>query len=482
VETTSEHPEGSHERAHSGVPTARDPDSEAAGTPLPQPTPRRRPGWVTTLVRLLTLRRTTEVPARASIGLIVLLASLACTAWIGVDWLRNRPDPEFYVYGVSGFAWYALIVFAIAAMLARRSRPVLDWQRALTVVLACVPLFMVVRYFIERYLSPPWSVVALLLLLLYVSLYGRRSLFALSGATQPRALASGILVGILSLWVSDRLYVDSSVWMAPDDAEADYESAWDEAEPLLFSQSARIDTAVDAVEPAPGDAPAVFFVGFAGYAEERVFAEEIKLAARVVGDRYESRRRSVLLVNDRRSRNAQPLASPTALRYALRRLATKMNTERDILFLALSSHGSVDSLAVSNRPLLLQDLSAADLASALADSGIKWRVIVISACHSGSFIDELRNPNTIVITAAAADKTSFGCSDDRDLTDFGEAFYRDALPQSKSLREAFNDAKAEIAAREKREHVIASSPKAFFGAAIDRYLAAREQDGAKRSP
>ena len=78
---------------------------------------------------------------------------------------------------------------------------------------------------------------------------------------------------------------------------------------------------------------------------------------------------------------------------------------------------------------MLQDLTADDLASALQESGIKWRTIVISACHAGSFIDALRNPDTIVITAAEADKASFGCSDDRNLTYFGEAFYRDALPR-----------------------------------------------------
>jgi hypothetical protein len=121
---------------------------------------------------------------------------------------------------------------------------------------------------------------------------------------------------------------------------------------------------------------------------------------------------------------------------------------------------------------MLKDLGASDLAAALQESGIKWRVIVISACHAGSFIDELRNPNTMVITASAGDKTSFGCSDERDLTYFGEAFYRDALPDAKSLRDAFETAKAAIGAREKREDIDeASDPTAFFGEAIERHLA-----------
>jgi hypothetical protein len=431
--------------------------------------PRSR--WPATLLRLLTLRNAPDPPASASGGLLLLLACLAVGVWVGLNWFDNLPEPELYIYGAPDIAWYGLIALALAVLLAARSVPAVGFPRMLAVVLAAIPIFIVVRYLSGRYLSAPWTMVASLLLLLYCVAYGARSLRALSGRRQPVALVSGVLLTLGLLWLTQSLFVDPSVWMTAEaDDASDYESTWKESEPLLFSQSARIDAAVDAIAPAADAAPAVFFVGFAGYAEERVFAEEIELAARVVGNRYGSERRSVFLVNDRRSLENYPLASPTALRYALRRLATKMNTERDILFLALSSHGSLNSLAVSNGPLSLQDLTAADLASALRESGIQWRVIVISACHAGSFIDELRNPDTIVITASAADKTSFGCSDDRDLTYFGEAFYRDALPEAKSLREAFGTAKSEIMAREKRENVSASSPQAFFGAEIERYL------------
>jgi hypothetical protein len=98
-------------------------------------------------------------------------------------------------------------------------------------------------------------------------------------------------------------------------------------------------------------------------------------------------------------------------------------------------------------------------------------VIVISACHAGAFIKPLQDDNTIILTAAAADRTSFGCSDDRDLTYFGEAFYRDAFPKSASLRQAFARAAADIATREHTEGIKASNPQAFFGTAMDRKLA-----------
>jgi hypothetical protein len=149
-----------------------------------------------------------------------------------------------------------------------------------------------------------------------------------------------------------------------------------------------------------------------------------------------------------------------------------MRLDRDVLFLAISSHGGRDAvIAVANSELPLDDLTDDDLAAALRDSGIQWRVIILSACYAGAFIPSLRDPQTIVITAAASDRSSFGCSNDRDMTYFGEAFYRDALPKAGSLRDAFERARAAIAVRERREGVTPSQPQAYFGAKIEAKLA-----------
>jgi hypothetical protein len=148
-----------------------------------------------------------------------------------------------------------------------------------------------------------------------------------------------------------------------------------------------------------------------------------------------------------------------------------MDVERDVLFLSISSHGSEDpAIAVSNVDLPFNDVNDEDLAQALHESGVKWRVIVISACYAGAFIDALKDSQTIVITAAAADRTSFGCGSDSDLTYFGSAFYRDALPGARTLRDAFEKAKAAIAQRERREHVDASRPQAYFGTDMENKL------------
>ena len=63
-----------------------------------------------------------------------------------------------------------------------------------------------------------------------------------------------------------------------------------------------------------------------------------------------------------------------------------------------------------------------EVAAVLDREGIKNRVVIVSACYSGTFVPPLANDNTIVLTAADAKSTSFGCAPERDWTYFGDAF------------------------------------------------------------
>ena len=245
-------------------------------------------------------------------------------------------------------------------------------------------------------------------------------------------------------------------------------------------QRALIDAQVARFSGGPDPRGRVYFLGFAGYGEERVFAEEIKLAAQRVGERYGSATRSVLLLNDRRDLTTWPLASASSLRYSLQEVARVMNRDEDVLFLALSSHGSRNAtIDVSNTGMTEQALSARMVAKMLEETGIKWRVVVVSACFSGTFIKPLADSHTIVIAAAAKNRSSFGCSDQRDLTYFGEAFYRDALPHSTYLRAAFDAARMDIREREREEDFTPSQPQGYFGLLMEEKLRAIEQSTAR---
>jgi Peptidase C13 family len=141
-----------------------------------------------------------------------------------------------------------------------------------------------------------------------------------------------------------------------------------------------------------------------------------------------------------------------------------------VLVLFLTSHGSEDGLEVENGTLPLAQLAPGDLRAALDASGIRWRVVVVSACYAGVFIDELKSETTAIVTAADAAHSSFGCEEDRELTWFGEAFLKDSLPGAPTLEEAFRKAAGLIARREEAGHETHSNPQLYMGALIRRKL------------
>ena len=225
------------------------------------------------------------------------------------------------------------------------------------------------------------------------------------------------------------------------------------------------------MRPTQAGKPGVYFVGFAGDGDQAIFRREALFASDAFGVRFGSLDRSVLLINDADDRDSYPLASVSGLQQTLKVLASRMNPDEDVLVLFLTSHGSEDGLEVQNGSLPLSQLAPEDLRAALDDSGIRWRVIVVSSCYAGVFIDTLKSETTAVITAADASHSSFGCEDDRELTWFGEAFLKDSLPGSASLQAAFDKAAGLIRRREEQEHQTHSNPQLFVGSLMQRKLA-----------
>jgi hypothetical protein len=429
-------------------------------------------GWPAALLQLWTLRPLKSAPSGSAPAATLIMAAAWLALWVAIDRWQSEPDPQFLISGVPLLPWYALAILGLAVLLRWRARPAPGFAPLLTLAMGAVPLPLLFEGVLAVYLQPPWFLVAAILVGAYTLFYLARGLHALSGETQRVAAGAGLVFIVGFVWLTDALNVIPDVWTPAEVRATEPGDQLAEAETLLFGQAARIDQSLAAVAGGASPKAQAFFLGFAGVGDEKVFAQEIGLAARVLGERYDITNRSVSLINDERDLERAPLATVSGLKYALHGLAAHMNLERDVLFLSISSHGAEDpAIVVANSQLPLKDLTDEELADDLRDSGITWRVIIISACYAGGFIESLRDPKTIIITASAADRTSFGCSNDRDLTYFGEAFYRDALPGARSLREAFETAKAAIAARERRDHVTPSNPQAYFGTAMEAKLA-----------
>ncbi len=292
------------------------------------------------------------------------------------------------------------------------------------------------------------------------------------------ALGSGVRRGLAALAVT-AVFAGLSYCMPytgiwDHDYSADY--AQDRvpglvAEEVFSRQDELLDRALANIAPTHPGRPSLYFVAYAPDGEQDVFRKEALYSTRLFAERFGAAQRSLTLVNSRSTVKELPLASATNLDQGLRAIGRKMNPQQDILFLYLTSHGSPDAELATKLPgLSFTAFNASRLARILKDSGIRWKVIVVSACYSGSFLDSLKDDHTLVMTAARADRTSFGCSDDAEFTYFGRAYLEQALNQTTSFIEAFAKARALVNQWETRDQEVHSEPQIAKGTLIEAKL------------
>lgn len=246
-------------------------------------------------------------------------------------------------------------------------------------------------------------------------------------------------------------------------------------EKVYYKQFRLVGRATRALaEQRPG-VPDLYFIGFAGDASQDVFLREMRSVHALFDDRFDTRDRSITLINNAATVETVPLANSHNLLAALDRVATRMDRAEDVLFLFLTTHGTPGVLSVNFEPLQLNDLTAASLRSLLDRSRITWRVIVVSACYSGSFIDALKTETTLIVTAARKDRVSFGCSHENDFTYFGRAYFDQALRGTYSFVDAFDTARKTVGKWESDEDLKPSLPQIHVGSEIRPKLAEIEQ-------
>jgi Peptidase C13 family len=408
----------------------------------------------------------------ASFDQLAALLLLNLIVWGALDYLHAEAHAPLALDGLFGWACYLLLGLAACALTARLESRRADTRALLVPVLAVSPFVLTLLWLaLDRHAVSAHPLAALSVALIYLCLLALRVLGAAFGTLKLLPSLLVLALVLASPWAIGALNLDTRLWVEDDSSAADNEGDAADAETLFYDQPARIAAAAARVMPAQSGRTGVYFVGFAGDGGQAVFRREAQFASEVFGARFGSQERSLLLINDATDRDSYPLASVAGLNQALKVLASRMHPESDVLVLFLTSHGSQDGLEVENGSLPLAQLAPDDLRSALDASGIRFRLVVISACFAGVFLDALKNDSTAVVTAADAAHSSFGCEDDRELTWFGEAFLKDALPGSSSLEEAFRKAAALITRREEAEHEVHSNPQLYIGPLMQRKLA-----------
>ncbi len=412
-------------------------------------------------IKIMAFRRSAFERLLVSYDQLALLLLLyAVTLFVGSYSLVV--DPQFSVWGMGYLGVDLLISLLIGYVIVKASG---SHTQLLLFLMACYSIAPF-AYLIFEIVLPrlPESVLytasiavsvwflAVMLFITYV-LVGRRKLRAL---------------GITFLWILVLLptaEILPKFWYENYNYEAEvaaYEPI--DAEKVYYSQYELLDLVLDPIQPGVRGVTDLYFVGFGSYAAQDVFMKEVTQIQQVADSRLGTRERSVTLINNGKTLDSVPLASSTNLGIVLRDFGKLMNPDEDVLFLYLTSHGSKNhELSVDMWPLGLNDIRPEDIKAHLDAAGIRWRIILVSACYSGGFVEPLKDDNSVILTASAHDKTSFGCSNENEFTYFGEALFKDVAEGPYQFIPRFEDAITAIEQREKSEGLEFSEPQLHVG-------------------
>jgi len=237
----------------------------------------------------------------------------------------------------------------------------------------------------------------------------------------------------------------------------------------MLAERRRLDAALAALQPQRRGTIDAYVVAIA-LDSDPVFSREAREAGNVLTRRYGAEGRTITLAGPDGRSAGLAKGSLTSLTLTLARIAELMDPNEDVLVLYSTSHGAPVGLAYHEGDTGYGILAPARLGSVLGELGIRRRILLLSACYSGVFVPLLQSPDTAIVTAASASRTSFGCQAENDWTFFGDALVNNALRKPQTLAAAAAEARQSIAGWEATNRLEASQPQVVFGDAVAHWL------------
>ncbi len=148
---------------------------------------------------------------------------------------------------------------------------------------------------------------------------------------------------------------------------------------------------------------------------------------------------------------------------ALERSLTELKPlEGEGCLVYLTGHGAPDGLAMAaDTPMIF--VRPTRMETMLNACAQRPTILVVSACFSGVYVRPgITRPERIVMTASAADLTSFGCSNNNRYTFFDQCFL-DAWPRSNQWGMLADEIERCVKDTERSGGFPSSDPQFFFG-------------------
>jgi Peptidase C13 family len=282
----------------------------------------------------------------------------------------------------------------------------------------------------------------------------------------------GIFLVPWLFWLS--LFQSADLWQTDGEDSDPKHYAQAMTEDTFTAESLMFEGMLDSFEAdRPGEED-MYFLGVSGEAGNPLYLREAELALETLRDVYGIEGRAGILANHANNTARYPFATHNNFEASLNRIAELIDAEEDVLFLFLSSRGTQSpSLVLSQPGLILADMDPKGIKKALDDAQIKWRIIVISACYSGAFINQLADSKTLIMTSSDATDQGLGCAKSKDSTWFTQLFFEEGLKKSLGMTAAFN-ATVDTIKKQQGMNQTVGLPQMVMGAEMKHKLALLE--------
>jgi hypothetical protein len=452
-------------------------------------------GWsvLRVALRAVIWRRT---PDARLVGLpSLLICAVALTALrVAAQFVAAGGGGAFDPYGLNAaVAWIALEI-AVAALFVQPAARTTALSAMLTLLifaelatnvvrlaLALIPSLAATNAVFQDHAAVPIAMFAV------VSLWWIGAMVAVlrSFAPQPRLAALGRVAALWAALIGVSALVPHAPVFVPRNFDVRSANLWESLRARLVasdkdgggapsldqSQQSLLQAEIAGLAPSTKGATNIYALGIAGWADQDVFLKELDGGLAALGGVLPIRGHAVRLVNHRETLESLPLANQRNFAAAVHALGEVMDKDADIFLLFMTSHGQPTGFGLRLPSDVITQLTPQEVAATLDSEGIKNRIVIISACYAGVFVPPLTNDDTIVITAADAKSTSFGCAPERDWTYFGDAFFRQSVRPGRDFQHAFDNARVLIQGWELMDQARPSNPQAHFGPALVAKLA-----------
>jgi len=203
----------------------------------------------------------------------------------------------------------------------------------------------------------------------------------------------------------------------------------------------------------PGERSLVF-VGSAQHSQSLAFQRDVLLVEqrlRAINPRLQS----IILSNQQASTLTYPFATIDTLNHTFKQLAKWSEKYPLTLVILITTHGNVDVLSSNIANEHFPPVRSGNLRGWLDTLGDTPTTVILSACFSGSFMPMITEKPRVILTSAAANRSSFGCNYGSDNTYFISALFGDDFDAGKTWNANFDAARSAI---EKREQAMRFAP------------------------